>query len=250
MEHSPPSFWSGGSFNDVVATDAKNGTPITALETNPEGTQEWHVFCELSRSGETELDGVLTPFQDVNKDNLVRQRSLDNITYVWTDGPLNDMNLKTLDADKIGLQVTWYGGTISNVDLNGTDHMTGMRLFVATSETTFDQLAWRSGLPQWIWEQSWPNQNGHANPACYSWAKGTTTYVMFVDLDNKINMYWYVCLVNIACPVTDVLCACRRDSSVKELSTSAHPINTWTLCKYKPAKLYPILEILHNLSSR
>lgn len=37
--------WTGGSANDVVATDAKNGTPIAALsEANRTG--EWHVFCE------------------------------------------------------------------------------------------------------------------------------------------------------------------------------------------------------------
>ena len=106
------------------------------------------------------------------------------------DGPLNAMNLKALDSAQVGLKACLYFGPIANADLAGTDPMTGIRLFVASSETTFEQLSWRPGMPQWIWEQSWQDKNGHATPGCYNWAAGQTTYTMFVDLDDNIELFW------------------------------------------------------------
>lgn len=141
---------------------------------------------------EASLHVVLTLFTDIGNDNMLKQRRLDNLTYVWSDGLLNQMNIKALDTGQVGLQACFYEGPINNIDLNDTDKQTGMRLFVATSETTFDQVAWRYGLPHWEWEQSWQNLNGHASPACFGWDVGTTTYVMFIDLQNTVNMYWFV----------------------------------------------------------
>ena len=135
----------------------------------------------------------LTRPADTDQNSMLRQRSLDNSTYVWTDGLLNKMNIKALDADKVGMQACFYDGPIDNVNLNGTNPDTGIRVFVATSETTFDQLAWRSGLPQWTLEQTWPNLNGQASPTCFGWARGNTSYVMFVDLQNAVDLYWYIC---------------------------------------------------------
>ena len=131
---------------------------------------------------------------DISKDNLLRQRYINNSTYTWNNGPLNDLNIKTLDSGPVGLQVCFYEGPIDNVNLNGTDPHSGMRLWIATSETTFAQYAWRAGLPSWVPEQSlWIDLNGHASPACYGWGKGSTTYVMFVDNQNDVQLYWYVC---------------------------------------------------------
>ena len=45
MELAWPYTWRGGSVSDVVATDAKNGTPISAIEFYSGGMQQWHVFC-------------------------------------------------------------------------------------------------------------------------------------------------------------------------------------------------------------
>lgn len=123
------------------------------------------------------------------------------MTFTWVDGPLSALNIKVLDADKIGLDACFYAGPIDNVDLNGTLPDSGIRLFVATGETTFNQLAWRSGLPSWTWEQSWEDLNGHASPACYDLAGGNVTYVMFVGQQNAIELYWFVCfaLIHTSC---------------------------------------------------
>jgi hypothetical protein len=37
--------WQGGSVYDVVAADAKNGTPISLLSSAPKEVIQHHVFC-------------------------------------------------------------------------------------------------------------------------------------------------------------------------------------------------------------
>ena len=37
--------WQGGSINDVVANDAKNGTPISAVKRDFADVHQTHVFC-------------------------------------------------------------------------------------------------------------------------------------------------------------------------------------------------------------
>lgn len=122
---------------------------------------------------------------------MLRQRSIDNLTYTWTDGLINDMKVKMLDDDRVGLRACFYSGPIDGVNLNGTSSLAGIRVFAATSENTFDQLAWRSGLSDWVWEQRWMSLNGHASPACMGWARGSVTYVMFVNDNDAVNVFWY-----------------------------------------------------------
>jgi hypothetical protein len=133
----------------------------------------------------------------------LRQRFIDNQTWTWYDGPLNNLDISTLDSERVGLQACFYDGPIDgvgSVSLNGTDPTSGMRIFVATSETTFAQYAWRSGLPSWVQEQSnWSGVNGQATPACFGWAAGGTTYVMFVDEENAVHLYWSVLLLIDGC---------------------------------------------------
>ena len=100
------------------------------------------------------------------------------------------MNLKALDSDHVGLKACLYLGPIGNANLAGITATSGVRLFVASSDTTFEQFAWRPGMSKWIWEQTWRNKNGHASPGCFTWAKGQTTYSMFVDFDDNIELYW------------------------------------------------------------
>ena len=126
----------------------------------------------------------------MNKDNLLRQRRIDHTTYTWAEGPLNALNIKVFDADRIGLTSCLYLGTIANVATSETKGH-GTRLFVATTATTFNQYSWYPSMTQWSFEKSWTNLNGHASPACYGWGKGHTFYTWFVNLENSIDMYWY-----------------------------------------------------------
>ena len=189
-----PDTWHGGSAYDLVASDAKNGTPISAVKSDFDNIHQTHVFCQLFRIHYGQLHVTLTQHAtDVNTEGLLRERVIDNSTYVWNDGALNQQNIKVLNADTVGMQACFYGGPLANVNLNGTDAMSGIRLWVAIGETKFEQYAWRSGLSSWTREQSsWNDMNGHASPTCYSWDVGQTTYVMFVDVEDRLVIYWCV----------------------------------------------------------
>lgn len=45
IQRSEMEAWEGGSSNEIVASDAKNGTPITAMSARPDGVRQLHVFC-------------------------------------------------------------------------------------------------------------------------------------------------------------------------------------------------------------
>lgn len=38
--------WVGGSESEIVASDAKNSTPISAVAYVLNGTSTWHIFCK------------------------------------------------------------------------------------------------------------------------------------------------------------------------------------------------------------
>lgn len=38
--------WVGGSSSEVVATDAKGGTPLSAVAYSVGGVNSWHIFCQ------------------------------------------------------------------------------------------------------------------------------------------------------------------------------------------------------------
>lgn len=120
----------------------------------------------------------------------MRQKSIDNLTHVWTDGLLNKLNVKMLDADHVGLSAGFYAGTIRGVDLTGTPAYSGIRLWAATSATTIYQYSWRPGLTEWYNDYVWTDVNGAAAPATFGWGKGHTTYVTIVDQHNNAVMYW------------------------------------------------------------
>jgi hypothetical protein len=102
------------------------------------------------------------------------------------------MNIKALDSEEVGLRAGFYYGPIFGIDTEGTDPFTGVRLWIATGETTFNQYSWRPGLPKWHNDYTWQNVNGSASPAGWGWAAGQLSYVMFVNQDSTVNMYWLV----------------------------------------------------------
>ena len=194
-----PDLWRGGSVNEVVATDAKDRTPISVRGSlGSDGTHEWHVFCKSLPSLVCHLCSptiALTALPDVGDDNTLKQRTFSNVTNTWNGGLLIKYNINTLDSERVGLRVCFYDGPIGNLSLAGTD---GLRLWVATSETTFEQWVWRSGLPDWLYEQTWRDMNAHASPACNPWMKGTTDYIAFVNAADMVDVYW---LVNVLWPL-------------------------------------------------
>lgn len=80
--------WLGGDISQVVAVDAKNSTPLSAVSYVSNGSSTWHVFY-------------------ISQNNTLKQRTNSNTTNIWVDGPINDMNLQVFDADMVGMQACW-----------------------------------------------------------------------------------------------------------------------------------------------
>lgn len=159
----------------------------------------------MSNCGEK---GHLTDFTDVGEGNKLRQRTMDNVTLAWRPGLLNDLDITTLDSNRSGLIACYYDGPVDSDSYNSSSDYSSIRLFVATGETTFEQLSWQPGMSSWVIEQQWSGMNGHAQPACNGWSPGSVTYVMFVDEDDQVAFYW-------------------RDHADEGDGDEDHPMNTW-----------------------
>lgn len=46
MQLSSGGVWLGGSISEVVANDAKNSTPLSAVSYSQNQTSTWHIFCK------------------------------------------------------------------------------------------------------------------------------------------------------------------------------------------------------------
>jgi hypothetical protein len=42
--------WQGGTVSEVVAVDARNNTPLSAVSYSTGDTDTWHVFCKLKKT--------------------------------------------------------------------------------------------------------------------------------------------------------------------------------------------------------
>jgi len=194
--------WLGGDESTIVASDAKNNTPLSAVSyVTPDYVSTWHLFY-------------------IDRNNTLRQRSNSNASYLWVDGPLNELELKVWDADQVGMQACWYGNDYGDSDyihapLPGTNSNetsnsdVGMHMWYASDNSTFQQYGWRQGNnTTWEYQTTFENKNGHAGVGCYSWGKGTVTYVMMVNNENTAEVWW-------------------RDTNTNLTNTTAHPINVW-----------------------
>ena len=216
--------WRGGDVTEVVAADAKNGTPIAAVA---------YAKDEIAA-----VSGGMNPFQEdcrltrlkwhvfyINKDNIITEVTNSNTTNVWVPGPINDLRLQAMDDPHVGLEACWYGGFYSDAAYNhspvpgqsnktGDDpgQQVGIHLWYATNPTTFSSVDWMYGDEDWTTQDSFDGYNGHAGVGCYSWGPGSDTYVFFTNLQDEINILW-------------------KDLNITIANTTEHPINTWTKSK-------------------
>ncbi|KAI9808912.1 MAG: hypothetical protein M1827_007137 [Pycnora praestabilis] len=195
--------WQGGSLSEIVATDAKNATPIAAVAYARNDTATWHIF-----------------YIDIN--NTIQERVNDNATNLWSYGPIGDLNLKAMDSPEVGLQACWYGSFYSDAvynhspvpgQTNGThnapEQSVGMHLWYGETDTSFNEVAWTYGDTVWSEQQKFEGFNAHAGVGCYSWGPGSVSYVFMVNFQNSVEIWW-------------------KDLNTTLQSTTTHPINTWT----------------------
>ncbi|KAL2038406.1 hypothetical protein N7G274_008745 [Stereocaulon virgatum] len=199
--------WKGGDITQVVAADAKNGTPIAAVAYARNNTAAWHIFY-------------------ISVNNTVREVTNSNTTNVWIPGPINNLNLQAMDDPNVGLEACWYGSFYSDEAYNhspvpgqtitstgnSSDQTVGIHLWYATNSTSFDSVGWTYGDTAWTQQQTFNGYNGHGGVGCYSWGPGSDTYVFFVNPQNEVNILW-------------------KDLNTTIPGNSSHPINVWTKTK-------------------
>ncbi|KXT08284.1 hypothetical protein AC579_4610 [Pseudocercospora musae] len=92
----------------------------------------------------------------------------------------------------------WYGsetvGSVSSQGLSRTSNSSDLaiRLRCAEKETSFQEVVYHGDTQQWAKQQTWSDLNGHASPACINRDPGSVDYMMFLDLNDAINIYWFM----------------------------------------------------------
>ncbi|KAL8952386.1 MAG: hypothetical protein Q9222_001695 [Ikaeria aurantiellina] len=198
--------WNGGDAREIVAVDAKNGTPIAAVAYSRNNTAWWHIFY-------------------ISTNNLITEIVNSNKTNVWSPGPLNDLNLRAMDDQKVGLQACWYGSFYSdtaynhspvpgqsNTTASKSDQTVGIHLWYGKDPTTFQSVGWTYGDSAWQMQQTFDGYNAHAGVGCYSWGPGSDTYVFFMTPSDELSILW-------------------KDLNTTLKGTTQHPINEWTKTK-------------------
>jgi hypothetical protein len=169
----------------VVAADAKNSTPISAVQYTANGTNYWNVFCEFTTWRVAAVCGgvlsgiVLTSHPDVDSDNLIRQRSGNNRTAGWTEGSIYESKLTAWEGDLVGLTAC----------ASALDDSAPIRLFYASSSTAVEEYLWRSEKDEWDWQQTWDGYSGAAGVGCFG-GTGDYRYLGLVNSENGLEI-WY-----------------------------------------------------------
>ncbi|KAG9752665.1 hypothetical protein KCU73_g6051, partial [Aureobasidium melanogenum] len=185
--------WEGGTISEIVASDAKNNTPISSVAFSANSTSMWHVFY-------------------IDKNNQVRERVKSNATSFWEDGALANSGVTVLDSDQVAMQVCWYGNVYGDSDYPdlpaNVSAEIGLHLWYAVDNHTIQQLGWRDGDQDWTFQKNWTGVNPHAGVGCYSWGPGTTTYVMMVNQNDTLQIW-------------------AKNTNTSNSVNSTYPINEW-----------------------
>jgi hypothetical protein len=171
----------------VVAADAKNSTPVSAVQYTANGTNYWNVFCESALSWDVAGRGgklhsshcVLTARPDIDSDNFIRQRSGNNRTTGWTEGSSSKAKWAAWDSDLVGLTAC----------ASAIDESAPIRLFYASNSTAVEEYLWRAEEDDWAWQQTWEGYSGAAGVGCYG-GTGAYRYLGLVNSDNVMEI-WY-----------------------------------------------------------
>ncbi|KAK3700905.1 hypothetical protein LTR37_015708 [Vermiconidia calcicola] len=194
--------WRGGDESTIVATNARNGTPIAAVAYAMNEISTWHIFY-------------------IDKDNTLQEKINGNTTNLWLDGPLGSYGFQAMDDPNVGLQGCWAGyrpgDQINAIPIQGSEDQNytsssqtlGISLWYGATPTRLQSVGWTFGTETWGEKERLDGFNGHAGIGCYSWGPGTVTYLMASDLSNTVNIWW-------------------KDLNSTGKENSTHPIETWT----------------------
>ena len=119
-----------------------------------------------------------------------------------------------MDDRNVGLQACWYGNYYGAASYNKSraradmDTIIGMHLWYGAGPTILNQVVWVYGEEEWTEEKPFDGFSGHAGIGCFSWGDDSITYVMLVNPQAELEVWW-------------------KDLNTSSKSFNNHPINTW-----------------------
>jgi hypothetical protein len=124
-----------------------------------------------------------------------------------------------MNDSNVGLQACWYGNFYGDAEyahspIPGTgsndtsqDSVIGMHLWYGREPTVLEEVTWTYNTTAWYRQGNF-SADGHGGIGCYSWGAGSVSYVMMVNFDNAVQLYW-------------------KDLNTSIPSTDSHPVNKW-----------------------
>lgn len=64
-----------------------------------------------------------------------------------------------------------------------------IRIWYASSNSTFEEYLWRSGETVWTWQRQWKGYSGTAGIACNVQVDSSGTYVALVNADGRVEIW-------------------------------------------------------------
>ena len=126
----------------------------------------------------------------ISIDNTVQEMTNNDTTNNWVQGPINNLNLQTIDDPHVGLQACLLGPSNSTPTDGSSDQTIGINLWYTKDSTSFGFASWTAGDNTWTQEEIFSDYNGHGGVGCYVPYESNVTYVMFVNLQNETNILW------------------------------------------------------------
>ncbi|QDS71487.1 hypothetical protein FKW77_004456 [Venturia effusa] len=140
--------WLAAAADDIVATDAKIGTPIAVtsitVRINQVMAQSRHLFY-------------------IDTKGTLRERVYDNITNNWSSGALDQLKVKPVS----GSSLQACDGTDFAGERNNTSYRDGITVFYGYTEDSIQQLGWNMEDKFWVKEQTFVDVNGKGGVACH-----------------------------------------------------------------------------------
>lgn len=197
----------GAAATDIVASDAKNGTPIAVTSFIARQANQTSITTVRSRFPSSYNRSCTDCYLErhlfyIDTRGVLRERVFNNITRIWQDGTLGQLGMKP--ATHPALQVC-TGNDFTGGGNATSSFRDGLSVFYGSSNTTIQQVGWTSGDTIWVKEQTFLDVNGQGGVAC-----NINPWMSYVSMQNSTDVqFWW------------------RDSNYSKRGNSTHPVGLW-----------------------
>lgn len=198
--------WLGAAANVIVASDARNGTPIATTSFTVRRTNQSSVTTVRGARASSSYNRTCTDcimqrhvfYMDIH--GTLRERLFNNETRKWENGTLAQLNIRP--TSQPALQVCNGNDFVGN---GTSSYRDGLSVFYGSSNNTIQQVGWTYGDTNWVKEQTFVDVNGHGGVAC-----AINSWMSYVVMQNGTNVqFWW------------------RDSNFTKRGNSTHPVGVW-----------------------